>query len=227
VRGVLTRAGIVLAAALVNFALLWPFILGQYKPIVHTPYLSKDLRVHTLLADVSLHDVWIAHLSGGGNGRTLQDVNEVMAEGVTGDETVALAATIAAYGVMARVLGLTSEECVDTSSSASQRLTEADRARSIYRPGEHGYVYHFEREALLEIQTCTAHALYAFALEREDGGYALYWGAYAKQVSWVTPYYMKFIDPVRRFVVYPSILRRIEHRWRIKWGTENGVLSAS
>jgi hypothetical protein len=174
-----------------------------------------DLRAHTLLADIPLHDVWIAHLSGGGNDRTLLDTDEAMAEGVTGDETVALAATIVAYVLMARVLGLASEECVDTLSLVRQRLTEADRARSIYRPGERGFVYHFESEALLEIQTCAAHALYVFA------------GAYAKQVSWVTPYYMKLIDPVRRLVVYPSILRRIEQRWRVKWRAGQGTPDAS
>jgi hypothetical protein len=152
-----------------------------------------DLRAHTLLADIPLHDVWIAHLSGGGNDRTLLDTDEAMAEGVTGDETVALAATIVAYVLMARVLGLASEECVDTLSLVRQRLTEADRARSIYRPGERGFVYHFESEALLEIQTCAAHALYVFAL----------------------------------LVVYPSILRRIEQRWRVKWRAGQGTPDAS
>jgi len=225
--GMLTRAGSVPAAALMNFACLWPFTLGQYRPIVDAPYLSMDLRAHTLLADIPLHDVWVVHLAGGGTGRTLEDVNEAMAGGVTGDETVALAAALAAYGLSAWVLGLASEECVDTLSSMHQRLTEADRARSIYRRGEVGFVYYFKREALAEIQTCAAHAVYVFALAREPGGYALYWGAYAKRVSWVTPYYMKLIDPVRRLVVYPSILGRIEHRWRAKWSAGQETPDAS
>jgi len=217
VRGMLLRTACVLAAALVNFACLWPFTLGRYRPIAHAPYLSLDLRAHTLLADIPLHDVWVVHLAGGGTGRTLVDVNEAMAGGVTGDETVALAAAIGTYMVAARVLGLASEECRDTLSSVRQRLTEADSARSMYPPGEHGFVYYFERESLLEIQTCTAHAIYVFALAREPGGYALYWGAYAKRVSWVTPLYMRLIDPMRRLVVYPSILQRIEQRWRAEW----------
>jgi hypothetical protein len=128
--------------------------------------------------------------------------------------TVALGAAITAYMLAARVLGLAREECADTLSSVRQRLTQTDRARSVYRPGERGFVYHFERESLLEIQTCTARALYAFALEPEESGYALYWGVYADRVSWVTPYYMMLIDPVRRLVVYPSIIQRIEQRWR-------------
>ncbi len=218
-RGTMARANCVAAAALVNFACLWPFTLGQHRPSAHAPYLSKDLRAHTLLADLPLHDVWVAHLSGGGSGRTLLDLNEAMVEGVPGDETVALVATIAAYFLVARVLGLATAECVDTLSSMTRRLTDADRARSVFPPGGHGFVYHFEREAVLEIQTCAADALYVFALEPEYGGYALYWGVYARHVSRVTPYYMKLIDPVRRFVVYPAMLQRIEHRWRVKWRT--------
>jgi hypothetical protein len=214
IRGALTRAGVVLAAATVNFACLWPLTLGQHRPVAPAKYVALDLRAHTLLADIPLHDVWVAHLPGGGAGRTLLDLDEVMAGGVTGDETVALGAAITAYMLAARVLGLAREECADTLSSVRQRLTQTDRARSVYRPGERGFVYHFERESLLEIQTCTARALYAFALEPEESGYALYWGVYADRVSWVTPYYMMLIDPVRRLVVYPSIIQRIEQRWR-------------
>jgi len=220
IRGALTRAGIIVAAAIVNFAGLWPLMLGRHRPIAPTSYLALDLRAHTLLADIPLHDVWVAHLPGGGTGRALVDLDEAMAGGVTGDETVALAAAIISYLLAARVLGLASEECYDTLSSVRRRLTDADRARSLYRPGKRGFIYYFERESLLEIQTCTARALYAFALEPAESGYALYWGVYADRVSWVTPYYMRLIDPVRRLVVYPSILQRIEQRWRAKWRAE-------
>ncbi|UCC49284.1 MAG: DUF2867 domain-containing protein [Gemmatimonadota bacterium] len=227
VRGALTRTGCVLAAAVVNFACLWPFTLGLHRPSAPAQYLSLDLRVHTLLADIPLHDVWVADLPGGGTGRTLVDVHEAMAGGVTGDETVALAAAVTAYMLAARVLGLASEQCFDTLSPARRRLTEADRSRSIYKLGERGFVYYFEREALLEIQTCTARAYYAFALAPEASGYTLYWGVYADSVSWFTPYYMSLIDPVRRLVVFPSFLQRIEKRWRANWRADHESSDAS
>ncbi|UCC48796.1 MAG: DUF2867 domain-containing protein [Gemmatimonadota bacterium] len=227
VRGALTRTGRVLAAAVVNFACLWPFTLGLHRPSAPAQYQSLDLRVHTLLADIPLHDVWVADLPGGGPGRTLVDVHEAMAGGVTGDETVALAAAVTAYMLAARVLGLASEECFDTLSPARRRLTEADRARSIYQLGERGFVYYFEREALLEIQTCTARAYYAFALAPQASGYTLYWGVYADSTSWFTPYYMNLIDPVRRLVVFPSFLQRIEKRWRANWRADHEPSDAS
>lgn len=216
-RGALVRAAGLLAAAVLNFACLWPFTLGLHRPIAPAPYLALDLRAHTLLADVPLHDVWTAHLSDGGADRTLVDLNDAMAGGLTGDETLALALAVTGYMLAARMLGLARDECVDRWSPVRQRLTDTDRARSLDHPAARGFVYYFEREALLEIQTCTARAYYLFALAPNESGYTLYWGVYADSVSWVTPYYMSLIDPVRRLVVFPSLLQRMETRWRAKW----------
>ena len=226
-KGGLARSGLILAAAMVNFACLWPFTFGLYRPTEPAPYMSLDLRVHTLLADIPLHDLWVADLPDGGAGRTMVDVHQAMAGGVTGDETVALAAAVTAYMLAARVLGLASEECFDTLSPARRRLTEDDRARSLYQLGQRGFVYYFEREALLEIQTCTARAYYAFALAPAASGYTLYWGVYADSVSRYTPYYMSVIDPVRRLVVFPSFLQRIEMRWRAHWAADHEVSDTS
>jgi hypothetical protein len=216
-RGMLARAVAALTGFLVSFACLWPGTLGRYRPIAPEAYLSTEPRARTLLAPVPLHDVWVARLRGGGEGKSLLDVDAAMADGITGDETVALAATVATYGLVARALGLARKECVDTVSPVAEGLTEADRQRSIYPSGERGVVYYFEREALLEIRTCVVQAFYVFALEPAEGGYTLYWAAYARRVSPLTRYYMKMIDPIRRLVVYPSVLQLIEQRWRITW----------
>jgi hypothetical protein len=44
-------------------------------------------------------------------------------------------------------------------------------------------------------------------------GYRFYWAIYVKNVSWLTPVYMALIEPFRRFVVYPAILRRLRAAW--------------
>jgi hypothetical protein len=44
-------------------------------------------------------------------------------------------------------------------------------------------------------------------------GYRLYWAIYVRNVSRFTPVYMTLIEPFRRFVVYPSILRRLRGAW--------------
>ena len=42
---------------------------------------ARPLRVHSLLHDVPLADVWAVPLSGGGAGRTVKDVRAVMLAG--------------------------------------------------------------------------------------------------------------------------------------------------
>jgi hypothetical protein len=42
---------------------------------------SRSLRVHTLLHDVPLEDAWAISLSGGGAGRTIQDVRAALVAG--------------------------------------------------------------------------------------------------------------------------------------------------
>jgi hypothetical protein len=37
-------------------------------------YRQLDLKVHSFLSDVELHDVWMAELEGGGPDRTIEDV---------------------------------------------------------------------------------------------------------------------------------------------------------
>jgi hypothetical protein len=40
-----------------------------------------------------------------------------------------------------------------------------------------------------------------------------------KPVSALTPLYMAIIEPFRRFIVYPSILRRIRDAWELRYLT--------
>jgi len=42
---------------------------------------ARPLRVHALLHDVPLEDVWAVPLSGGGAGRTIEDLRAVMVAG--------------------------------------------------------------------------------------------------------------------------------------------------
>lgn len=56
-------------------------------------------------------------------------------------------------------------------------------------------------------------ALFAVALTETLVGYRLYLGVYVQPVSRLTSLYMALIDPFRRFIVYPAVLRRIRRAW--------------
>src|SRR5439155_14613013 len=76
-----------------------------------------------------------------------------------------------------------------------------------------------EREArkVSCLRNATVHALFAGALTETRVGYRLYWGVYVQPVSRLTPLYMALIDPFRRFIVYPAVLRRIRRAWEERY----------
>ena len=75
-------------------------------------------------------------------------------------------------------------------------------------------LYVLRHEALSEIRNATVHGFMALALAERGQGYVVYMAVYVKAVSRFTPLYMGFIDPVRRFVVYPAIGRAVQQAWR-------------
>jgi len=57
------------------------------------------------------------------------------------------------------------------------------------------------------------------ALVETASAYRFYFGVYVRSVSRFTPVYMALIDPFRKLVVYPSILRSVRATWNQTLGT--------
>jgi Protein of unknown function (DUF2867) len=76
------------------------------------------------------------------------------------------------------------------------------------------------RTKLLELINRTAHAAALSALVETTNAYRFYFGVYARSVTRFTPIYMALIDPFRRLVVYPSLLRTIRAKWNKTFGTD-------
>jgi hypothetical protein len=101
--------------------------------------------------------------------------------------------------------------------SFATRMTAADRSSSLVPAGERDglfrVVYRFENEQLLELINRTAHAAALSALFETASGYRFYFAVYVRNVSRFTPVYMSLIDPIRKLIVYPSLLRGIQATW--------------
>ena len=68
-------------------------------------------------------------------------------------------------------------------------------------------------EAVSEIRNATVHGFLVWALEPAAGGYELLWAIHVQPVSaWTAPY-LALIEPFRRWMVYPALLRRIHESW--------------
>ena len=180
-----------------------------------------DLRAHALLAGIPLHDVWRVELPGGGD-RGLRDLLPLMTTERTSSLGAPVRALFALRRNLGRLLGWDPGRSGAPADSSLVRLDATDRARSWIEPGTRDgpftVLYAFEREALSEIRNATVHAFSAMALEPTDTGSRLFWAIYVEPVGRITPLYMALIDPFRRAVVYPAILRHLHSTWRARFG---------
>jgi hypothetical protein len=110
-----------------------------------------------------------------------------------------------------------SHTLTDPSLTFADRLTPADRERSLAQPGTRDgafrVVYRFEDEQLVELVNRTAHAAAVSALVETATSYRFYFAVYVRGAGKLTPLYMALIDPFRKLLVYPSLLRGVRATW--------------
>ena len=176
-----------------------------------------NLRCHTLLSAVPLHDVWAIPLDGGGPGRTIRDARAIVFGDRRPPANLAVQGLFGLRSVLGRVFGWDDERHDPPAVSYIHRLSAADRSRSEVPPGTREgsfrVLYVFGDEALSEIRNATVHAFLALALTPRPEGYTLYLAIYVRPVSRLTPLYMALIDPFRRFIVYPALGRQAQQGW--------------
>jgi hypothetical protein len=178
---------------------------------------ALDLEAHAFLADVPLRDVSAIDLPGGGDGRSLADVRALRSgDGViTASVPVRILFSVRLF--LGRLFGWDRAVHAHEEHSYVQRLSDDQRVRSLAEPGTSDgpfrLLYLFPLEVLSETRNATVHAFSCMALCRIPDGHRLYWAIYVKNVSRFTPIYMALIEPFRRFVVYPAILRRLRTSW--------------
>ena len=183
---------------------------------------ALDLEVHAVLADAPLRDVTVVDLPGGGSMRGMADVRALLTPERLVSANVLVRGLFALRRLLGRLFGWDSSQRVDPRLSYVHRLSETLKARSAVPPGATAglfkWLYVLERESVTEVRNATVHAFMCWALEETASGYRLYLAVYVKPVSWLTPLYMAVIEPFRRFVVYPSIVRGIRRAWIDRYG---------
>ena len=191
---------------------------------------ARPLRVHALLRDIPLEDAWAVPLSGGGAGRTVQDVRAVM---LAGRET-APAVVRGLFQLRRRIgalFGWDDQRPAWNAESYADRLSPEDRARSLVAPGtpdgSFRLLYRFEDEQLGELRNATVQAFASLSIRQTSGGYLAYLGVFVQPVHRFTRLYMAIIAPFRRLVVYPAIIRKVQGAWAERYGGESSVGPAS
>jgi hypothetical protein len=185
----------------------------------------EDSRANHLLADIPLNDVWAVDLKGPATPTITDLVQAVRQQPVLG-VTPAMAGLGLIRGATGHLLGWDDPRWADTPGSFLDRLTEADRHRSSTKPGTARgmwrVLYAFPREGAAEGVNGTVHVAVAGAIEDIPEGVRLYLAFWVREVNWTTRPYMTFINPPRRFFIYPFLLRQLAHTWeRSGLGTPN------
>jgi len=175
------------------------------------------LRVHAFLADVPLHDAWVIELPHVRSGITLEAFRR-SARGGFFALSPAVGALLGLRFFVGRLFGWDrSPADVSNPDAFANRLTPADRAQSLapagLKDGAFRVVYRFENEHLVELRNSTAHAAALSALVETAGSYRFYFAVYVRSVGSLTPLYMSLIDPFRKLIVYPSLLRSVRATW--------------
>ena len=183
------------------------------------PQISKQeferlpLRVHTFLAGVPLHDVWATDLPRSRAGITLDEFLRVASGRLFTPSPIVRALLNIRFFVGGLFGWDRTTSTAPTPETFADRLTPADRARSLAPAGlkdrHFRVVYRFENEYLQELINRTAHAAALSALVETASSYRFYFAVYVRSVGRLTPLYMALINPFRKLIVYPSLLRSV------------------
>ena len=181
-------------------------------------YRELPLRAHELLAQVPLHDVWRVDLPHHGADYSIEDVRSLFSLDSMSAINPAVRALFALRGWMGRVFRWDAAHASGEHPDSYLRwLTPEDFEESIVEPGTPDppfiVLYVRPNEAVAEIQNATVQAFSVLAIKPRFEDYRVYWAIYVRSVSRWTPFYMALIEPFRRFVVYPSVLRHAHRSW--------------
>ncbi len=183
-------------------------------------FLALDLEVHAVLKGVPLNDVSVVDLPGGGPGRTIDDLRRLLDFGETGMASGPARALFVLRSWLGKVFGWDQEAPAEAKVKTSDRVPSQLEARSTRDPGSldgpFRLLYQLDDEMLSEVSNATVHAFSCMVLRQTHDGYRFYWAVYVAPVSRFTPFYMALIEPFRRFIVYPSILKRSRADWITK-----------
>jgi uncharacterized protein DUF2867 len=184
------------------------------------------LRVHEFLAGVPLHDVWTVDLPHSRGGITLAEFLRRAGDLYRRPAPI-VRALLSIRFFVGGLFGWDRPAPGSVPDSFAQRLTNQDRARSLAPAGTPDglfrIVYRFENEQLVEIINRTAHAAALSALVEHPTGYRFYFAVYVREVSPFTPLYMAAIDPFRKLIVYPALLRSIVAQWNATVGSDQSA----
>ncbi|MAE96003.1 MAG: hypothetical protein CL910_15200 [Deltaproteobacteria bacterium] len=187
-------------------------------------YLALDLHVHAVLAGVPVHDVWQVDLPGGGEGRTLVDLEPFMSFGEVAEAHPVVRFLFWLRGWLGSLFGWDDAPREGVAETRLARVPQEILDRSSRPPGSSDgpfeILYVLDHERVSEIRNATVQAYSVLVMEPTKGGYRALWAIHVAPVGPITRFYMALITPFRRSLIYPAVLRQVHRKWVAAYGTQ-------
>jgi hypothetical protein len=192
--------------------------MGIEMKLPNTSHTSRPWRIHEIVPDFRLEDVWALPTSG------RADEFSILVEGFAAADPAKTAsrATRALLSLRWKLGDLFGLD--DPSSGLGSRVTTLrerlpDDLRAAAGPAFEGLpltsLYLTDDEFAAEIANQTMHGVLHFGWVAEgSGGYRGQMAIYVKPNGLLGNAYMAAIKPFRYLVVYPQMLRTMERRWQ-------------
>jgi len=175
-------------------------------------------RVHDLLPDIPVEDVWRFPLELG-PGDDLETFRTQMTAAVDGmNKGSPMALLLRLRLAIGRLFGWDRKETDVRSLQLRHRYAAAEGIDPALEPadlaGDFSLVYRLDDEYLGEIENQTVlAALHLGRVPLSNGQAAVHLAVYSLPKGWFGKAYMAFIKPFRLFIVYPAIMKAAAKRW--------------
>jgi hypothetical protein len=104
-----------------------------------------------------------------------------------------------------------------TEISLRDRIAPSDRTE-LYPKSNSPFplrpIYQDQRDAALELSNRTVHVVLHYAWVPEGDRFRAHMALYVKTRGWFGPVYVAATAPVRKYVVYPLIMKQLAKQWR-------------
>jgi len=182
----------------------------------NTAHTSRPWRIHELTPDFDVEDVW-ALATPGGPDELPRLVSQIVSDNFPDGAPLVVRTLWEARWKIGALLRWDGQD-----TGAGSRVTSLrDRLPSDLRDAPSGpemppftSVYQLEDEWAAELANRTVHAVMHIGwVPEESGGYRGQMAVLVKPNGLLGAAYMAAIKPFRHLIVYPALMRRIEHKW--------------
>lgn len=191
---------------------------------------SRPWRIHELAPDFVLEDVWALPTSGGA-GELPRLVGAIFGDDFPNGAPVVVRFLWDARWKLGALFGWDKDSGGLGARVTSLRERLPDELRDGFTSADiavdmapFSLVYQRGDEFAAELANRTVHTVMHLGWVADDvGGYRGQMAVLVKPNGRLGSCYLAAIAPLRRFVVYPALLHRIEHQWRATAVSEGGA----